>query len=72
MVDSKAQVMADALTNFGLLYAAKDDAKIEVQLQLSLQISRLNAFAQERAVQTHVEAEEPRERARIEAEERKE
>lgn len=28
-VDSEAQVMADVLTNFGLLYAAKEDTKIE-------------------------------------------
>ena len=61
--------MADALTNFGLLYASKEDAKLEAQVQSSLQIAQMNVLAQERAVQARMEAEERRDRSRLKAEE---
>ena len=57
--------MADALTNFGLLYAAKEDAKLEAQVQSSLQIAQMNVLAQERAVQARIEAEERRDQTRL-------
>lgn len=50
--------MAYALTNFGSLYATKENEKLEGYVQLSLQIVEMNVSAKERAVQTCIEAEE--------------
>lgn len=57
-IDSESQYMAYALTNFGSLYATKENEKLEGYVQLSLQIVEMNVSAKERAVQTCIEAEE--------------
>ena len=61
--------MADTL-NFSLLYATKEDAKLEAQVQLSLEIAKMNMLAKERAAQARTEAETQIHQACLEAEER--
>ena len=60
--------MTDALTNIGLLYEAKDDAKLEARIQLSLQIVEMNVLTKKRAVQTRIEAKERTNQTRFKAE----
>lgn len=40
--------MADVLTNFGLLYGAKEDAELEARIQVNMKIAKMK--------QTRIEA----------------
>lgn len=62
--------MVDALTNFGLMFEAKEDARLEAYIQLNLKIVEMNILAKERAVQARIEAEERMVQACLEAKER--
>ena len=50
--------MADVLTNFGLSYGAKEDAKLEARIQANMKIAEMSVLAKERAVQGQVDVEE--------------
>lgn len=69
-IDNASQYMADVLTNFGLLYGAKEDAELKAKIQLSLKIVKMKFLAKERAIQARIKAEERMNQTRIEAKER--
>lgn len=46
MIDNATQYMVDVLTNFGLLYGAKEDAKLKTKIQLNLKIIKMNFLVQ--------------------------